>query len=58
MSANDPAAFQPSTAAISKLVYSAVGERYYKVGRGGPALCACAGRALAGALVSGNEQAG
>ncbi|KAL4425586.1 hypothetical protein ABPG75_009602 [Micractinium tetrahymenae] len=31
MSANDPAAFQPSAAAISKLVYAAVGERYYKV---------------------------
>jgi hypothetical protein len=31
MAANDPATFQPSAAAISKAVYAAVGERYYKV---------------------------
>jgi hypothetical protein len=31
MAANNPATFQPSAAAISKAVYAAVGERYYKV---------------------------
>ncbi|PSC76088.1 cullin-associated NEDD8-dissociated 1 isoform B [Micractinium conductrix] len=31
MSANSPATFQPSAAALSKPVFEAVGERYYKV---------------------------
>jgi hypothetical protein len=31
MAANAPATFQPSAAALSKSVYAAAGERYYKV---------------------------
>lgn len=31
MASNNPAAFQPSAERLSKLVYAAVGERYYKV---------------------------
>jgi hypothetical protein len=32
MAANTPATFQPSAAALSKALFAAVGERYYKVG--------------------------
>ena len=38
MASNSPATFQPSAERLSKSVYEAVGERYYKVNQCMPAI--------------------
>ena len=55
MAANSPATFQPSAAAISKAVYAAVGERYYKVL---PMYCPCVYCLCVSPVLSPGEEPG